>query len=68
MENMKLTFVNVGYGKAILLECPDARFEDGIFVMLIGGGGAEEAEFAERSSGRRHWQSIWSSRSWGTLT
>jgi len=49
---MKLTFVNVGYGEAILLECPDPSFADGVFVMLIDGGGAEAEEFAERSSGR----------------
>ena len=35
MEHMKLTFVNVGYGEAILLECPDPRFADGVFVMVI---------------------------------
>lgn len=52
MEHMKLTFVNVGYGEAILLECPDPRFADGAFVMLIDGGSAEAAEFADRSSGR----------------
>lgn len=49
---MKLTFVNVGYGEAILLECPDPGFADGAFVMLIDGGSAETAEFADRSSGR----------------
>lgn len=52
MEHMKLTFVNVGYGEAILLECPDPRFADGVFVMLIDGGGAEAGEFADRSTGR----------------
>lgn len=49
---MKLTFVNVGYGEAILLECPDPHFADGLFVMLVDGGSAEAAEFADRSSGR----------------
>lgn len=52
MENLKLTFVNVGYGEAILLECPDPRFEDGLFVMVIDGGSAEESEFLDRSTGR----------------
>lgn len=52
MEEMKLTFVNVGYGEAILLECPDPAFADNTFVMLIDGGGAEAEEFADRSSGR----------------
>lgn len=36
----------------MLLECPDPCFQDGMFVMLIDGGGAEESEFADRSSGR----------------
>ena len=49
---MKLTFVNVGYGEAMLIECPDPRFEDGTFVMLIDGGGADEEEFRENPSGR----------------
>ena len=52
MDKMKLTFVNVGYGEAILLECPDPRFTDGTFVMLIDGGSAETSEFEDRSSGR----------------
>lgn len=52
MEDMKLTFVNVGYGESILLECPDPAFADGVFTMLIDGGGAEAGEFADRSSGR----------------
>jgi len=52
MEEMKLTFVNVGYGEAVLLECPDPAFTDNTFVMLIDGGGAEAAEFEDRSSGR----------------
>ena len=52
MEHMKLTFVNVGYGEAILLECPDPRFADGVFVMVIDGGSAEAEEFSDRSSGR----------------
>lgn len=52
MEKMKLTFVNVGYGEAILLECPDPGFEAGQFVMLIDGGSAEDSEFTDRSSGR----------------
>lgn len=49
---MKLTFVNVGYGEAILLECPDSACENGIFAMLIDGGGARADEFADASSGR----------------
>lgn len=49
---MKLTFVNVGYGEAILLECPDPAYENGIFVMLIDGGSARADEFADAASGR----------------
>lgn len=52
MEHMKLTFVNVGYGEAILLECPDPGFADGVFVMVIDGGSAEAEEFSDRSTGR----------------
>ena len=49
---MKLTFVNVGYGEAILLECPDPRFPGGVFVMLIDGGSGEAGEYADRATGR----------------
>lgn len=52
MENLKLTFVNVGYGEAVLLECPDPVCRGGTFTMLIDGGSAEAAEYADRSSGR----------------
>ena len=49
---MRLTFVNVGYGEAMVLECPDPDRENGQFVMVIDGGGNDPAEFADRSSGR----------------
>ena len=54
MEEKKLTvtFVNVGYGEAILLESPDPSKPDGVFTALIDGGSAEDSEFADRSSGR----------------
>lgn len=52
MENMKLTFVNVGYGEAILLECPDPARPGGAFVMVIDGGSGEAEEYQDRSSGR----------------
>lgn len=52
METMKLTFVNVGYGEAMVAECPDPRCRDGVFVLVIDGGGAEPEEFADRSTGR----------------
>ena len=40
MEELKLTFVNVGYGEAALLECPAPAFPGGTFVMVIAGGSA----------------------------
>lgn len=52
MENLTLTFINVGYGEAILLQCPDSRFANGTFTMLIDGGSGEASEYADRSSGR----------------
>lgn len=52
MEQIKLSFVNVGYGEAILLECPDSSSRDGVFVMVIDGGSGESAEYADRASGR----------------
>lgn len=52
MEKLKLTFINVGYGEAILLECPDPGRRDGVFTMLIDGGGADPAEFADSDTGR----------------
>lgn len=49
---MRLTFVNVGYGEAMVLECPDPTRENGQFIMVIDGGGNDPAEFADRSGGR----------------
>ena len=49
---MKLTFVNVGYGEAMVLECPDPSRQNGVFVMVIDGGGNDPAEFADCASGR----------------
>ncbi len=45
MDKMELTFVNVGYGEAILLECPDDACAGGVFIALIDGGGAEQTEY-----------------------
>ena len=55
MEELKLTFVNVGYGEAALLECPDPAFPGGTFVMVIDGGSGEAGEYADRPS--RHFSS-----------
>jgi beta-lactamase superfamily II metal-dependent hydrolase len=42
---MKITFINVGYGEAILVECFDKLHKDGRFTMLIDGGSNEASEF-----------------------
>ena len=52
MEKMTLTFVNVGYGEAILAECPDDRAPDGRYVLLIDGGSGEAGEYAQGATGR----------------
>lgn len=49
---MKLTFINVGYGEAILIECPDPAFPGGTFTMLIDAGSAEADEYADNTTGR----------------
>lgn len=45
-KGLKLTFVNVGYGEAIIIEGDDG------FVMVIDGGSNDPAEFMEKGSGR----------------
>lgn len=52
MEPLKLTFVNVGYGEAILLECPDHTRPSDRFVMVIDGGSGEAEEYSNHQSGR----------------
>ena len=49
---LRLTFINVGYGEAILINAPDAARPDGRFYALIDGGSAADSEFADRTSGR----------------
>jgi competence protein ComEC len=44
---LKITFINVGYGDAILLETGD-----GAYRILIDGGSAEKTEFVSPASGR----------------
>ena len=46
MGELKLTFVNVGYGEAMVAECPDPGRPDGVFVMVIDGGSGEPEEYA----------------------
>lgn len=52
MEKMEITFINVGYGEAVLISCPDPSFRDGTFRMLVDGGSKDDSEFSDRSSGR----------------
>ena len=52
MEALKVTFINVGYGEAIMLECPAADRPDGVFYMLMDAGGRREEEFAGNTTGR----------------
>lgn len=49
---MKLSWVNVGYGEAILIRIPDSSCCSGMFTMLIDGGSSDAAEFAENQTGR----------------
>lgn len=44
---MELTFVNVGYGEAMVLTCPSPHHPHGIFVMVIDGGTGNPAEYSE---------------------
>lgn len=49
MNGLRITFLNVGYGEAILLEY---RQENERFTALIDGGSADPLEFADSGSGR----------------
>lgn len=49
---MKLTFANVGYGEAILVQTEDPSCRGGQFTMVIDGGSGEAEEFAGSTSGR----------------
>ena len=46
---MDITFINVGYGEAILITCEDPGCEEGKFVMLIDGGSAMDSEYSGNS-------------------
>lgn len=46
---MDITFVNVGYGEAILIECDEAGQDGRPFVMLIDGGSGLDEEYAGNS-------------------
>ncbi len=51
-DNLKITFVNVGYGEAILIEYKNTDANGEELVMIIDGGSADLSEFENRSSGR----------------
>ena len=45
--SLKLTFINVGYGEAMLIRCGETGF-----TMLVDAGSAEASEYADNVSGR----------------
>lgn len=59
MEEKKLTvtFVNVGYGEAILLECPDPSRPGGVFTALIDGGSPRKVSLQTAPPAACRWRS-----------
>lgn len=53
MNRLYLTFFNVGYGEAMLLQLSDPTCQSGAFVLLLDGGGNDPEEFANSDTGRR---------------
>ena len=53
MKGLKITFANVGYGEAILIQAEDPAYEDQTFTMIIDGGSGEPDEFEGSTTGRR---------------
>ena len=49
---MKLTFVNVGYGEAVLAQYPDPVLEGKTRTLLVDGGSGCRQEYEDRASGR----------------
>lgn len=49
---VRLTFINVGYGEAILIEYPHPVRPDKEMTLLIDGGSADPQEYANSVSGR----------------
>ena len=47
---LRLTFINVGYGEAIFIDAPDENRPDGRFYAMIDGGSAEDSEFLDGAS------------------
>lgn len=52
MKHFVLTFANVGYGEAMLIELYDPSNERGVFSVLFDGGGADPETFSDRAAGR----------------
>lgn len=46
--SLKITFINVGYGEAILLEYENSLSPKNTFTMLVDGGSGQPAEYAGR--------------------
>ena len=53
MKQFSLTFGNVGYGEAMLIELNDPSCERGVFSVLFDGGGADPETFWDHAAGRR---------------
>ena len=53
MKYFTLTFANVGYGEAMLIELSDPSSERGVFSVLFDGGGADPETFPDRAAGQR---------------
>ena len=53
MKQFTLTFGNVGYGEAMLIEIPDPSSKRGVFSVLFDGGGADPETFIDPGAGQR---------------
>lgn len=53
MKHFTLTFGNVGYGEAMLIEVPDPSSQRGVFSVLFDGGGADPETFSNPAAGQR---------------
>ena len=53
MKTCDLTYVNVGYVEAVVVECTDDNCRDGWVVRVIDGASGEAEEYADRTSGRQ---------------
>lgn len=53
MKHFTLTFANVGYGEAMLIELNDPSSKRGVFSVLFDGGGADPDTFCNPETGQR---------------